>query len=255
MAERLSLIERNIAAWSDADGFSLFAGDPGGVQYTALTFGPRRYENPILSSYGHPVPVVAGKLQRKGRAAAAKVLKADFTDDCDTLVLDCTAAYDVPALKSLVRTVAFDRKSGLIAVSDAVSFSEPSAVEVPIITYRNYEHDGSARHFEFSKPKKNLARTMTLDVSASADFAFRDEKIENPGKHDVARLAFAFREPVLDATMTMRFSTGSRPKAARMRADMVQSAPSADGAVTILRLSPECRTLWYEASFASLTEE
>ena len=68
-----------------------------------------------------PVPVVAGKLQRKGRAAAAKVLKADFTDDCDTLVLDCTAAYDVPALKSLVRTVAFDRKSGLIAVSDAVS--------------------------------------------------------------------------------------------------------------------------------------
>ncbi len=31
MAERLSLIERNIAAWSDADGFSLFAGDPGGV--------------------------------------------------------------------------------------------------------------------------------------------------------------------------------------------------------------------------------
>ena len=33
-----------------------------------------------------------------------------------------------------------------------------------------------------------------------------------------------------------------------MRAAVVQPAPAADGAATILRLSPECRTLWYEVS-------
>jgi hypothetical protein len=184
------------------------SGDPGGEVYTRRTFSKDRYVSKVLNSYGHPVPVVAGKLQREGRAAAAKVLKTEFTDGCDTLVLDLTAAYDAPTLRSLVRTVTFDRKTGVITMSDAVSFSEPSSFEVPVVTYREYEKDEASGHFEFKKSNRNLRRRMKLDVSASAPLEFKDEKIENPSKPDVTRLSFSLREPVADATVTMRFSAG-----------------------------------------------
>ncbi|MBQ3807097.1 MAG: hypothetical protein II840_03995 [Kiritimatiellae bacterium] len=184
------------------------SGDPGGEVYTRRTFSKDRYVSKVLNSYGHPVPVVAGKLQSEGRAAAAKVLKTEFTDGCDTLVLDLTAAYDAPTLKSLVRTVTFDRKAGVITVSDAVSFSSPSSFEVPVVTYREYEKDADAAHFEFKKANRNLHRRMKLDVSASAPLEFKDEKVENPSRPDVTRLSFSLREPVVDATVTMRFSAG-----------------------------------------------
>ena len=49
--------------------------DPGNEVYTRRTFSPQRYESKVLNSYGHPVPVVAGKLQQPGRQAQAKIHK------------------------------------------------------------------------------------------------------------------------------------------------------------------------------------
>ncbi|MGB2807048.1 MAG: hypothetical protein WBC22_04885, partial [Sedimentisphaerales bacterium] len=43
--------------------------DPGGEVYTARTFSGQRYESNVLNSFGHPVPIVAGKLQRTGSRA------------------------------------------------------------------------------------------------------------------------------------------------------------------------------------------
>ncbi|MCH5374038.1 MAG: heparinase II/III-family protein, partial [Planctomycetes bacterium] len=67
--------------------------DPGSEQYTARTFSSRRYESGVLNSFGHSVPRVAGQLQRNGRAAAAKIVRTEFTDTQDTLVLDLRDAY------------------------------------------------------------------------------------------------------------------------------------------------------------------
>ena len=69
--------------------------DPGSEVYTARTFSDRRYESNVLNSFGHPVPRVAGQLQQTGRQAAAKVLKTEFTDKADTLVMDISSAYAV----------------------------------------------------------------------------------------------------------------------------------------------------------------
>ena len=46
--------------------------DPGAEVYTARTFSSKRYDSGVLNSFGHPVPRVAGKLQRSGRQAEAK---------------------------------------------------------------------------------------------------------------------------------------------------------------------------------------
>ena len=180
-------------------------GDPGGEVYTRRTFSKDRYVSKVLNSYGHPVPVVAGQLQKTGRKYAAKVLKTKFTDVCDEIVIDCTAAYAVTSLVSLIRTATFDREKAKISITDKVVFSSPSAFEVPVITYRDYTKDADAARFTFRKPSG--VRTLKMDVLASAPVTFRDERIENPGRQDVTRLGFAFTKPVTNATFTTVYWT------------------------------------------------
>jgi len=187
------------------DGVEM-CGDPGGEVYTRRTFSKDRYVSKVLNSYGHPVPVVGGKLQRGGRKAAANVLKTEFTDAKDVIVLDCTAAYDVPALKSLVRTMTFDRKNCTVTISDAVAFTEPTAFEVPVITYREWTANADFSEFMFSKSPTTY-RKMKMAVKASAPVAFTKELIDNPGRASPQRLAFTFKEPVTEATFTTVFST------------------------------------------------
>jgi hypothetical protein len=67
--------------------------DPGKEVYTARTFGNHRYDSNVLNSFGHDVPRAAGRLQQTGHQAAARVLKTEFADQADTLVLDLSAAY------------------------------------------------------------------------------------------------------------------------------------------------------------------
>ena len=181
-------------------------GDPGGEVYTRRTFSGRRYESKVLNSYCHPVPVVAGKLQKGGRTAAARVLETKFTDGRDEITFDLTAAYAVPTLKSLTRTFVFDREKNVFSVTDRVTFTEPSAFEVPVITYRDWTKDAASTVFQFSKGK-NWGRKLKMDVVSSAPVSFREEKVENPHRPDVTRLAFTFAEPVTTATFSTVYSS------------------------------------------------
>jgi len=193
-------------------GGIVVAGDPGGEVYTARTFSRRRYESKVLNSYGHPVPMVGGKLQLQGRQAEGKVLKTEFTDARDTFVLDYTSAYQpaVPALKSIVRTFVFDRKAMTYTVKDEIECTEPTAFEVPVITYNQWTKNDSASSIVFdvkplakasaaSKPGK---QQVEMTVSASAPVDFTSEAIENPNRPSPQRLAWKFAKPVEKATFT-----------------------------------------------------
>ena len=186
------------------DGVEM-TGDPGGEVYTRRTFSKDRYVSKVLNSYGHPVPVVGGQLQRTGRAAAAKVLRASFTDAKDEVAIEYAAAYAVPALKSLVRTLAFDRVRNVLTVSDRIVCTAPTAFEVPVITYRTWRKNAAATAFTFDK-SATTQRKLEMEVAASAPVRFREERIENPSRPDVQRLAFAFEAPVTEAMFTTTFS-------------------------------------------------
>lgn len=114
--------------------------DPGAETYTARTFSARRYESKLLNSFGHPVPVVAGQLQRTGRAAEARVLHTEFTDPADTLALDLAPAYDCPDLKTLQRTFVYSRQgAGALTVTDAVEFNSPQTFGTALILRGRWE--------------------------------------------------------------------------------------------------------------------
>ncbi|AHF91451.1 heparinase [Opitutaceae bacterium TAV5] len=103
-------------------------GDPGADTYVKDTFGPKRYSSGLMNSFGHPVPRVAGKLQRTGRDARAKTVRNEFSDTRDIWEIDITSAYDVPGLDRLTRTFIFDRTGpGRLEILDRVAFRKDSA--------------------------------------------------------------------------------------------------------------------------------
>lgn len=187
------------------DGVEM-CGDPGGEEYTRRTFSKDRYVSKVLNSFGHPVPVVGGHLQSTGRRAAARVVSRSFTDKKDVLVLDCTAAYpSAKTLRSLVRTMEFDRERGCVSMADRAEFSEPTAFEVPVVTYRDCARGGAEMEFAIKKDGKSRRR-LKMRVTASDELEFREEKVENPPRPSVRRLAFALARPATTAVVKVLFA-------------------------------------------------
>jgi len=175
--------------------------DPGGEVYTARTFSGRRYESKLLNSFGHPVPRIAGQLQRTGRKAAAAVLQTEWTDAADTLALDLRAAYAVKGLEKLQRTFRFSREGrGQLEVVDEVQLAQPETFETALIT--------------FGKWKQPMANKLTIDdrdgaVEVDVDtggeaFTIQAEEIqEDRGGPPPTRLAIALDQPVQAATVRL----------------------------------------------------
>ena len=168
----------------------LLSGDPGAECYTARTFSSRRYESKVLSSYGHPVPVIGGQLQPEGRRYHAKVVRTDFTDARDTVALDLTRAYDVKALKSLVRTFVFDRAAKTFTVTDKVAFSEPTSFEE---AYTTFEGEKFGRVAVAVTVRKGGKTTSSV------------EHIDNPERISPDRHAVRFVRPVTEAEVEFVF--------------------------------------------------
>ena len=193
---------------NDVGSFSVVAGkamvicDPGGEIYTQRTFSPHRYESKVLNSYGHAVPVIAGQLQRPGADARAAVLRADFTDAEDTLVLDIRSAYPVPELQRLERTFVFRRgEPAALTVRDEVAFSVPKSFETALITWGKWKRlsdrelritdDGGGVHVKIDtggEPFTLKAETLNEDVPT-------------PGKP--VRLDIALTRPIKSASVVL----------------------------------------------------
>jgi hypothetical protein len=177
--------------------------DPGSEVYTSRTFSGRRYESKVLNSYGHPVPVVAGKLQRTGGAAKARVLRTDFTDERDTLVLDVSSAYDVPALSKLTRTFTFSRKdAGSLGVRDEVVFKKPQTFGTALVTLGKWEKLGDT---SLVVRDGDGAVRVTVDTGG-APFEIKAEEIKEKVRTKTfpTRIGIDLAKPVKRAVVTLR---------------------------------------------------
>jgi hypothetical protein len=177
--------------------------DPGAEVYTARTFSSRRYESNVLNSFGHPVPRVAGKLQSTGRSAAAKVLKTEFTDGNDTIVLDLRAAYDVKELKDLKRTFVFSREgAGSLTVSDQVQFDAPQSFGTALITFSDWKRLAPNRLL-VGNGREAVQVEITTDGPA---FEIQADEIKEDvrGGRTPTRLGIDLTQPVSRATITLK---------------------------------------------------
>ena len=174
--------------------------DPGGEVYTARTFSSHRYDSKLLNSFGHPVPVVAGQLQRTGSEAKAEILSTDFTPEQDTVRMNLKACYEVPQLKTLERTFVFSRQSqGSLTVTDHVEFTAPQTFETALIAYSDWRRLPDGKLVVW-----NVDQAVWVQVKAEGgEIEVVPEQINEDAAMHPMRLGLRLKTPVMAATITM----------------------------------------------------
>lgn len=182
--------------------------DPGGEVYTARTFSSRRYDSTLLNSFGHPVPLVAGQMQKTGADAKAVVLKSDFTDTTDTLQLDIKSAYPVPDLKALDRTFVYSRaEKGSLTVTDRVEFAAPQTFETALIARSGWKALDKGKLMIYDGDQ---ALEVTIKATGG-DYEIRSEVIKEDAPIKPTRLGIAFTQPVTTATVEVSIKPADLP--------------------------------------------
>ena len=194
---------------------TILTGDPGGpAWYDGKTFSSERYARKILNSYGHPVPVVDGKLQVDAVPVHAghlknsdirsngRVTETSLAGARDEMTIDFTRSYDVPSLKSLTRRMVHDRPGGgTIAIEDTVVFQGNGTFEDAVIA------DGEWRPLDGGSLLVGSGESRLLvHIESTEAFSLRPEIIEEMGAKPFTRIGITLGRPVRSATVKMTFS-------------------------------------------------
>lgn len=180
--------------------------DPGNEVYTRRTFGKQRYDSNMLNSFGHAVPRVAGRLQETGPKAAARVLKTEFTDAADTLVLDLSSAYKVEGLIKLERTFVFSREGeGRLTITDEVEFDSPRAFGTALVTFDPWKQIDARRLHVGNRPDGVV---VTL-AATGGEMQIHAEPIQEdlPGGRIPTRLGIDLARPAVKAKITLAIAS------------------------------------------------
>ncbi|RPJ08227.1 MAG: hypothetical protein EHM28_04855, partial [Spirochaetaceae bacterium] len=192
----------DVGSYTVVTGFDPVLADPGAEVYTARTFSSSRYESRVLSSWGHPVPVVAGCLQETGPAAAGKVISATGSGPEEIFTIDLTSCYTVPSLQALTREWRFSRKDdGELSVTDTVNFSRPERFETAVIA------SGEVKRLS-SDTLLVLGTSGALTVSVNTHGIPSNIRIETinedmRSRHTPYRIGITLDGPVTSAVVTV----------------------------------------------------
>ena len=206
----------DVGTYALFEGEQAIAGDPGGTEYTAKTFGKHRYEIKIINSYGHPVPVLNGALQMQGAKFAGKVLSTEFTERRDTVTFDLLGAYEPAAAKasSLVRTFTYDREAHTVTVADKVAFDGMGTFSVPVVTAGTFEPGGAEGVYGLFLPGKARKMAAKVDVRVQgAKWRMEHERIDNPNRVSPNRYAIVLESPVAAAEVVVTYAKPPSAKA------------------------------------------
>lgn len=167
----------DMGSYTIALGSEQATGDIGRAPYSSKTFGKERYTIKALNSWGHPLPVIAGELQREATKVKPKVLATRFTAEADEITLDLAPAYDVGSLKLLTRTLRHERANGgSVTIEDRFEYSSVQTFETALTTLGEWEQL-SADTLEFWQKDERLS----VHIEASAPYEIIGEKVDDEG--------------------------------------------------------------------------
>lgn len=179
--------------------------DPGREVYTSRTFSSRRYESDLLNSFGHPVPRVAGQLQRTGRSAEATIVSKSFSPQRDKIEFDLSSAYDVDGLEKLTRTFEYYRRDDArIVIVDRVEFSEPREFESALITNKPWRRI-SPSHYQIGGSGREIEVKVEC-VNNEFEFTKTPISEDTGGAPQPTRLGFLLAQPARKAELRFEIS-------------------------------------------------
>ncbi|MEZ0217695.1 MAG: heparinase II/III family protein [Rariglobus sp.] len=187
--------------------------DPGMEQYTSRTFSARRYESRVLASYGHDVPLVAGRQQSPGRRFAAEVVSKTYSDSHDEVTLNLAGGYEVPGLESLLRTFAYTRGAQPeLVMRDTARFAAAESFGTALVTFSRVERSAANRLVVY---ERDAAVEVIIDTQG-APFTLTDEVLpENlPGGAKARRLGINLNQPSVAPAITLTIRPAAVPATA-----------------------------------------
>lgn len=178
------------------------SGDIGAPSYRAGAFSDN---NPARSSWGHPVPRIDNTLQSKGIEFSGKITATEFKEGYDKVVIDIKAAYKIPSLTKLVRTMENNKSgNGTITVTDTFSSTKPNNFGTAIMTLSNYEVIDANTIILTSDHQK-----VKVEVSSNdGTLKIIDELV--PVKHlreggPAYRIGVDFTKPIKEGTINVKY--------------------------------------------------
>jgi len=175
-------------------------GDVGSTIYSAKTSSIARYSIAGISSWGHPVPLVAGKQQLQANTIRPRVISTNFSDNFDEITINMADAYSVPSLLALTRTMLHDRaKSGSVSITDKFEFNDAESFEVAVTTLGNWKQnpDGSIDLWQRNEH-------LTARFESSSPIIFKAEKSNEEGL-GFTRIGVSFNHPQRSGFIKVRF--------------------------------------------------
>ncbi|MGE4564824.1 MAG: heparinase II/III family protein [Victivallaceae bacterium] len=178
--------------------------DPGSEVYTARTFSAKRYESKLLNSFGHPVPVIDGKLQKPGKGTYAPILSTLDHEREFVRSYDIAPAYQLPEISKLVRTFRYSRLApGSFSVTDEGEFRKEVTFETALLTPGVFTATGNDSGRITYKGK---SVNIKIDSSAPFEFVIGEIKEKVNHKETITRIGLRFRAPVSSARVTVTFT-------------------------------------------------
>lgn len=193
-------------------------GDMGDVKYTDENFTAQgRYKVPLLSSFGHPVPVVNNQLQFASAKARSQVIKHSITNEKDSVKYDLLSAYNVPNLTELTREAIIHKtKDDGLEIIDSFTATFPINFESPIITATQPEqgiYDSKSNTITFevkSGGQMFLATVYNADLIdaeieniEAIDFAYKNKTTIRSTPY---KIGLKLKEPALKGEITYKLS-------------------------------------------------
>jgi hypothetical protein len=179
--------------------------DPGSMVYRAETFSKDRYRLPVMSSYGHSVPVVGGFLQSEGAKCRGKVLNTTFTPASDSMTMDLSSAYPGSGVTRLERVWIYQRESAGLSITDSFAFKEPSSFATALLGFGDWylldQQQDRAASFLIDG---GGGAVLKVAVEFSAPGGWKVERVPNPGKPAPCRLGLSLKNPVGEGRIRMR---------------------------------------------------
>lgn len=192
----------DIGSFTIVQGNQIMAGDPGVIPYTANIFDPKyRYTYKTISSFGHPVPLVADSCQQPGAGARSKTIRTAFTPEKDDITLDIASAYPVPGLKKLNRTMVYDRQNkGSVTFTDAFEYAKPGGFETAISTRSEWKQT-SGNTLLLTRGNEKMLVTFS---SPGNQLLLKSEKIAEGGT-PYTRIGISLSKPVTAAEIIITY--------------------------------------------------
>jgi hypothetical protein len=197
--------------------------DPGAMEYTSETFSKNRYLIPVMSSFGHSVPVVGNSYQLQGSAARGVVGLTRFTDQADSIRMDLTSCYPLDGLQAIERTWTFERGgSGALTLEDRLRATRPLAFESALMTTGTWQQ--VAPDLLVATGVNNAA--LAVQLSASGPLIFHALRLVNPGRPDTTRLGIQLTVPTTAGFIRARIAPATPEMLAKARPLKVAEAPA-----------------------------